>query len=399
MGRYGRSKNVGLMRSVLFHYTSLNPGGAEMSTLRMMKALADRGWQITLVLTTGGGALEGAIDPRVRVVRLRPRAFGQYFLTARSSAARVRALPDLLGYALMRGIGVARMLPFFFRRYDAAAVLLMGTPSGFVRRVVRADVKIQWIRNDLSGADPTGRVAAALSRAEQGLHYFVCVSEVARRALVAAVPTAAAKAVVIYNILDADTMRARAREGPNPFPPRREGHLRVLTLCRLSDRAKGLLRMVRVCQQLAERGHDFTWYVAGDGPDRGLLENAIHVAGQKSRMVMLGALANPFPAYAHADVVAMLSNYEGLSGVVNEARVIGRPVVATRVSGIDEQLSDGVNGLVVENDEDAILTGMERLLSDGELRARLAAGGYSAALLDDEAKLDRLERLFRSEPA
>lgn len=382
------------MKRLLFHYPVFNTGGAEMSSLRMMKALADRGWDITLVLTTGGGALESSVDSRVRVVPLRPRAFGDRFLVRFGLIRDPGAWLDLLGYVLMRAIGTARMLPFLFRRYDAAAMLLVCKSTLFLRYFVRANIKVQWIRNDLSGADPTGKLTAVLTRAAPWIDHFVCVSEVTKHGLISAVPAAVGKTEVIYNILDAATMRSRAQDRADPFPPRVGGALRILTVCRLIDRAKGLLRMVRVCVRLAEAGHDFCWYVAGDGPDRQLLEDAIRDAGVQNRMILLGLLPNPFPAYVHTDLVAMLSHYEGLSGVVNEARVLARPVIATRVSGIDEQLTDGVNGLVVDNDEQAIVAGMERLLVDHMLRNHLAHGGYPAALLDDDAKVVRVEQLF-----
>uniref|UniRef100_UPI00351288A1 glycosyltransferase n=1 Tax=Brevundimonas sp. TaxID=1871086 RepID=UPI00351288A1 len=93
----------------------------------------------------------------------------------------------------------------------------------------------------------------------------------------------------------------------------------------------------------------------------------------------------------------LASRFEGLSGMVNEAKVAGRPVVATRVSGVDEQLVDGKNGLIVNNDEDALVEGLDRILSDPALRARLTNDWLPPALLDDSAKLDRLEALLRGE--
>lgn len=387
------------MKRVLFHYPILNVGGAEKSSLRMIKALCDRGWQVTLVLTTGGGALEPEIDSRVRVLRLRPRAFGQRFIDAKGPLAKLRALPDLLGYGAMRLIGAARMVPFLFRRYDAAAVLLMGTPSNFVRRVVRARIRAIWIRNDLSGADLDGRVAAALNAAEPELDHFICVSEVSRNSLLAAVPKARGKAVVTYNILDPDTMRTLSHDAPAPFDPPADGGIAILSVCRLNERAKGLLRMARVCRALKDAELSFQWYIAGEGADRALLEKEIQTLGIGDRMTLLGSLQNPFPAYRAADVVAMLSNYEGLCGVVNEARILEKPIIATRVSGIEEQLQTEINGLVVEQDDAAILAAMTRLLIDAELRQRLAKGGYSAALLDDGAKLDRLDALFLGQEA
>lgn len=383
-----------MSRSVLFHYSFLSIGGAEKSSLRMIKALCDRSWDVTLVLTTGGGVLEPEVDPRVKLVRLRPRSYGNRFARARGTVAKLRALPDLMGYGAMRLIGGLRMLPFLFRRYDAAAVLLMGTPSGFVRKVVRARTRAIWIRNDLSGADPTGRVAKALRSAADGIDHFICVSDVSRRSLEQQVPEAKGKAVVVYNILDPDRMREMALEEAAPFCPQPEGSVTILSVCRLSDRAKAVFRMARVCAALKQQGFSFHWYIAGEGPDRARLEAEIEALGITDCMTLLGGLRNPFPAYRAADLVAMLSNYEGLCGVVNEARVLEKPIIATRVSGIDEQLVDGLNGVVVEQEEHAIIEAMARLLADPELRTELATGGYPAALLDDGAKLDQLEALF-----
>lgn len=383
------------MKRLLLHYSVFHLGGAEMSTLRMIKALADRGWSITLVITTGGGTAEHMIDPRARVVRLRPGVEGEQFTSAKTLPQRIVALPDLLLYAIYRTIGGLRMQLFRFQHFDAAAVLLMGMPSNFVRRFVRASVKAIWIRNDLAQADPKGQVAARLNAAAPEIDHFVCVSETARASLVAVCPEAQHKASVVYNLLDPAEMRNRATLAPAPFPDDLLGGVvKVLSVCRLSEKSKALLRLVRVCRRLVDTGLNLHWYIVGDGPDRAMFREAIDAAGLSGHITLLGRLDNPFPAYAAADLVAMLSNYEGLCGVVNEARVLERPVIATQVSGIAEQLTDGVNGVIVEQDEDAIVAAMTRLLKDPTLRSRLATGGYPEVLLNDETKLDQLEALF-----
>lgn len=380
-------------RSLLFHYPVLNVGGAEMSTLRLLRALADRGWDITLVLTTGGGALEAAVDPRVRLVRLRPFAMGSRFAAARG-AARIAALPDLLGYALMRLVGALRMAPFLFRRYAAAAVLLHSTSPFFVARVVRAETRFHWIRNDLKGVDPDGRVAARLRRYLGQIDAFICVSGTARDSLVDAIPEAAGRAHVIYNILDTATMQARLEAAPDPFPPAVPGVLRLLTVCRLQDRDKAIYRMARVCRALVDQGHDFVWYVVGEGPHRAQLERQIETLGLAGRMVLLGEMRDPFPAYKHADLVAVLSYHEGLCGVINEAKVSGRAVVATHMSGVLEQICHERNGWIIDNDEDSIIAGMGHLVSRPDLVRSLQNHDYPREILDDEHKLLSLERLI-----
>ncbi|MBL0227554.1 hypothetical protein [Thermomonas sp.] len=71
-----------------------------------------------------------------------------------------------------------------------------------------------------------------------------------------------------------------------------------------------------------------------------------------------------------------------------------RPVIATRFAGIEEQIETGVNGLVVEQDVDAICDGLGSLIRDAGLRQRLAQGGYPRELLDDDAKVDLLMGLM-----
>jgi len=249
------------------------------------------------------------------------------------------------------------------------------------------------VRNDLSGSDPTGTLVRSLRHSIQLFDAYICVSETARRSLISAIPESERRAQVIYNILGAEEMRERAKADPPPFL-RSPVRVSILTVCRLRDHAKGLMRMVSVCQRLRNAGHAFIWYIIGDGQDREKLQAQIIMWKLQEVLVLLGELSNPFPAYLEADVIAMLSYYEGLSGMVNEARVMQKAVIATRVSGIDEQLINGENGLVVDNDEESIIKGMSLLLTDPALRKKLAQGGYPEYLLDDDLKIRKLEAVL-----
>ncbi len=382
-------------RRVLFHYPVLNMGGAEMSSLRLIKALVGRGWRVTLVLTTGGGALENEVPPGVEVVILRPFAFGGRFARARGALQRLACLHDLLGYILMRIWGALRTIPFRFRRYNAAVLLLHSLNPFFVTKVVRADLRVQWIRTDLKGYGPDGRVAARLSQYADRIDHFVSVSSVSLQSLVEAVPGARGKSSVIYNVLDADGMRALGKGQPDPFPSRAGAdEVRILTVGRLSDRDKAIFRLVKVARTLKDRSLPFRWYLIGDGPDRAALEQRIAAADVEDRVVLMGQRANPFPAYRHADLVAMVSNHEGLCGVINEAKVSGAAVLAVQVSGIDEQLQDGQNGWVIQNDEMAIIEALSELIRSPERVSRVRNNHYPTPILDDELKLDQIEALF-----
>ncbi len=234
-----------------------------------------------------------------------------------------------------------------------------------------------------------------VARFQTRIDGYLCVSRYVQAAMGKKFPEIAAKLITVYNLIQPERMRAYTAGALDPFGPGDREEPQVLSVCRLQESQKALLRMVGVHRRLLSEGVAHKWHVLGDGPDRALVERAISEQGVSGSFILHGAVSNPFPWYKHADLVAVLSRYEGLCGVVNEARVLERPVIATRFAGIDEQIDSGVNGLIVEQDEESIVSGMMRLLQDPETRSRLASGGYPCELLDDDAKIDMLIGLIR----
>ena len=378
--------------SALFHYPVLNIGGAEKSLLRLMALLLDHGWSVELVLNSAGGTLEPAIDPRITVRHLGGRQPGGAFLAAHGWRARLAERRDAAGYAWhwlerqLRALGMLR------RTYDVAVVSLHGLSPWLVCRRVRARSRLHWVRNDLRSCDRAGKAARGINRYQASIDHYACVSETVRSSLIERFPQVAGKAVTFYNVIDGDAMRAAAGNASDPFPPAGEV-LRVLSVCRLADQAKGLFRMLDVHRRLRNEGVRHLWYVLGEGPDRDRLANAIAAAGVSDSFILLGADANPFPYYRHCDVVAALSYYEGLCGAVNEAKIMGRPVIATRFSGIEEQIGDGRGGLIVENDADAIAAGLRRMLTEPLFRAAMTNTILPEAIADDRDKAALFARL------
>ena len=377
---------VGSPLRILLHYPVLNAGGAERSTLRLLAAFADRGCEVHLVLTAAGGRLEREIDPRVVVHHLRDTV-GSIPGHVRTPGDVWRLLSGVLQWSRGRLQQVWRERRLRSMKFDAAIAGLHGLSPAFVC-ALDAKCRLVMVRNDAAD-DRLGKLARNIARYRDRIEHYVCVSQSVLESLVTRYPQTRTKAVRIYNLIDPESMRRAAAAGADPFAGKAPT-LRVLSVCRLQESQKGLLRMVEAHRRLLDAGHRHEWHVLGDGPNRALVERAIAERNVEATFVLHGAVSNPFPWYVHADLVAVLSRYEGLCGVVNEARVLERPVIATRFAGIDEQIESGVNGLIVEQDTDAIVAGMRRLLGDAALRSRLAAGGYPDALMDDGAKIDAL---------
>jgi glycosyltransferase involved in cell wall biosynthesis len=84
------------------------------------------------------------------------------------------------------------------------------------------------------------------------------------------------------------------------------------------------------------------------------------------------------PYYERAAVVVCPSRREGYGVVAREAMAHGRPVIASAVGGLLDAVENDVTGLLVPpGDPVALRAAIERLLGDGDLRARL--GGVARA--------------------
>jgi glycosyltransferase involved in cell wall biosynthesis len=81
---------------------------------------------------------------------------------------------------------------------------------------------------------------------------------------------------------------------------------------------------------------------------------------------------------------------------VLEAMATGRPVVATTTGGIVDMIVDGENGLLVPPGDDGELAeAMARLLTDSDLRVRLAAGAHERVQgFTASSVVERLEAVY-----
>jgi glycosyltransferase involved in cell wall biosynthesis len=82
------------------------------------------------------------------------------------------------------------------------------------------------------------------------------------------------------------------------------------------------------------------------------------------------------PAYAAADVLALVSSYEPFGVTLREGAAAGLPLIASRRAGaVGDVAVDGENALVIDPGErDQIAAALRRLVREPDLRERLAAG-------------------------
>jgi colanic acid/amylovoran biosynthesis glycosyltransferase len=118
--------------------------------------------------------------------------------------------------------------------------------------------------------------------------------------------------------------------------------------------------------------------IAGDGPDREMLEEKTKLLGLSDRVTFLGyrSQSQVRELLSCTDVFVLSSFAEGVPVVLMEAMAAGVPVVATCIAGIPELVQNEHSGLLVSpGDADATANSIRRLLEDADLRNKFAIAG------------------------
>ncbi len=170
----------------------------------------------------------------------------------------------------------------------------------------------------------------------------------------------------------------------------------VLSLSRLVPR-KGMDVLIDAAACLRHRVPDLQVAIGGSGRDADRLRKRAATTGAPVRF--LGRVPDDELAavYGCADVYAMLCRnrwggleQEGFGIVFLEAAAAGVPQVAGDSGGASEAVVDGETGFVVDDptDVDAVAAAIERLLTDADLRERMAVAGRHRAV--EQFDYDRL---------
>jgi colanic acid/amylovoran biosynthesis glycosyltransferase len=201
----------------------------------------------------------------------------------------------------------------------------------------------------------------------------------------------------VYNGLDLEEFPYRS---PRLRPPV------ILAVGRLVEK-KGFSDLVEACALLAERGRAFRCRIIGAGPCKADLAARIQRHGLEDRIELVGPLPqNEVAKQMHASAILAMpcivgrdGDADGLPNVIQEALALGTPVVTTDVTGIPEVVRHDRTGLQVpQNAPTELAAALERLLSDADLRERLAS--QARQLMESEFNIhrntERRREMFRA---
>ncbi|MDE3153501.1 MAG: glycosyltransferase family 4 protein [Acidobacteriota bacterium] len=379
-------------------------GGVETNARRLAAFLHRQGFDVLVVTkrVRPGAPHEEVIDgvPVVRVPPAGERSPGgkwRMLPFAFLALLRLRARYDLICCIDYRGIGLAAL----------AAGRLLGRPvivqAGTTGVLSCANWNPALVRCRIA---PAGRLARWLKRplsaAYRSATAFLCISrEIEREALESGVPPARVH-YMPHSIdvaefrppLPGERDRIRAEEG---WPA---GRPICLFLGRLSLE-KGVLDLVQAWN-LVDRPEATLVVVGPDMPghawDAGPRARDFVASHQlEDRVIFTGPRQDTARLLRAADIFVQPSHFEAFGISVIEAMATGLAVVASRVGGMRDYLSDEDNALFAPPEDPAGLAApLRRLIDDAGLRGRLAAAARATVerSFDEAVVFGRTADLF-----
>ena len=141
--------------------------------------------------------------------------------------------------------------------------------------------------------------------------------------------------------------------------------------------------LIEAFNDLKDKYPDYKVIIYGEGDYRSELENLIETLKLIDRVLLPGMINDVADTIASANCFVLPSDYEGMPNALIEAMCIGLPCIATRVSGSDELIQDGENGLLINiGDKKALVDSIDKILGNESLAEKLGekAKGLSSEL-------------------
>jgi L-malate glycosyltransferase len=164
-----------------------------------------------------------------------------------------------------------------------------------------------------------------------------------------------------------------------PAIPRMPGVLRIGMIARMNTRSKNHSSLLRAFAHMRTEMSNVELVLAGDGRFRAELEGEAQELGIAQSVRFLGDRRDVPAVLAALEVSVLPSLSESLSNSIIESMAQGVPVVAARVGGNVELVSEDRGMLVPAGDDRALADGLARLLKDEPLRKSMGANARSFA--------------------
>lgn len=222
--------------------------------------------------------------------------------------------------------------------------------------------KIAWIHNDISSVFGKGIKAKIKRKIDESIYKkyekLVFVSQDNLKRFEETYPDIKSSKQVIYNYIDSKNIIEKAK-----YASKEKFNNEVInfvTVARLVKQ-KGIDRLIRVHKRLIKEGVKHQFYIIGDGPEKERLKKLISENQISDTFHLLGKKENPYPYIRNADYFCLLSKFEGYGMVLEEAKILQKPIIITNTAA-REAVEKYEMAKILENSQEGIYRGLKEVI-------------------------------------
>lgn len=273
--------------------------------------------------------------------------------------------------------------------YDAIIAYSEGVATEFVSHIVHPN-KIAWIHcdyasyHDMNGTKDETDVYRSYKS-------VVCVSQFTRRSFLKFYPQLESRTFAIPNLIDSAMMVEKSAElTVTDFD---KNYFNIVSVGRI-DPVKQMSAIPEIASRIHKDNPTMRWYIIGpkgsEAEYNRLIDN-IRLYECEDYVILAGEKANPYPYIKQADMLVVPSKSEACPYVVNEAKVLGTPVVTTDFGSASEFIEDGITGRITTLKD--LHTIINQFINDEALTTKIR-NNLSSFTYDNESLLKSIyERL------
>lgn len=262
---------------------------------------------------------------------------------------------------------VEQHLPSLYElgEYDLAISFML--PHNYVLSKIKAKKKIAWIHTDYSTIHVNKNRDLPIWNK---FDHIISISPSCTEAFVSEFPSLATKIIEIENILPVSLIRQQANE----YIPVEYTDVRDTKICSVGriSYPKNFESIPYIASIMRNNGLRFHWFIIGPGNKDAILK-AIDATNTSDIVSVLGARENPYPYIRYCDIYCQPSRFEGKSVTVREAQILSRPVVITNYPTAKSQITNRMDGIICDLDNDSIAKALSDMARNSHQRSDLSA--------------------------
>ena len=350
------------MKSIMFIMPSLPGGGAEKVLIDILQRLDRNRYKISLFLEYREGEYVKAIPGDIAVYYLFKQS--NIWLERFHRGLRIVGL-----YHLFHSVIYKSLLRIIFKRkqFDTIVSFMEGEAVRLHSYLMdKSENNVSWVHIDFQKKHWSADYFRSDEQEESiytALQRIIFVSSDAFDSFLRLFRKVdASKCRVIFNLIDKDEIVRQSLLN--------ETIKDRFTICMVGrlNQQKRYDRALRLIKALSDKAIDVELWILGEGELREMLKLMASDMGILDRCRFLGFVKPPYSYMRAADIYLNTSEAEGYPLVLCEALCLGLPIIATDITGAHEILGDSEYGLLVPEEDDLILKGVEKLFVDNGLR-------------------------------